>query len=95
MTTRKKPVTVAEHQQLGLALARMRDELTSISTWLGNEHLPTKHPVLGRLTSARKRIDDARSDLENVMYNDHAGQPGASPEVYYPDQAEPGDHAGS
>jgi hypothetical protein len=86
VSLRKTPVTVGEHQQLGLALARMRDELLSITVWLGGEHLPKNHAIVNRLGAARKKIDEARSVLENVMYDHHDGQPGVSTEVYYPDQ---------
>jgi hypothetical protein len=86
MTARREPITVAEHRQLGLTLARMRDELVQIGVWLGSERLPKNHAIVRRLETARNRIDDTRSDLENIMYDRHDGQPGVSTEVYYPDQ---------
>jgi hypothetical protein len=88
MTARKTPLTLDEHQQLGPALARMRDELVSIEVWLSGEHLPTNHLVVRRLVAAIINIDQARSELENVMFGQHAGQPGVSPDVYYPDPAD-------
>jgi len=86
VTRRKTPTTLDEHRQLGLALAGMRDELMRISVWLANGHLPKAHPVVRHLNAAYNRIDEARCDLENEMYDHHDGQPGVSTDIYYPDK---------
>ena len=82
MSMRKKPFEDGEHVQLGLTLARMRDELTSIYVWLGNERLPKGHAAVRDIDNAIKRLDGARSKLENVMFT--ADREHASPDVYYP-----------
>jgi hypothetical protein len=88
MSNRRKPLTLDEHRQLGLTLAVMRDELVSIDVWLSNEHLPKSHPAVRRLEAAVKRIDAARSDLEEFMYDHHDDERGVNTWVYYPDPAD-------
>lgn len=82
MSSRRKPFEIGEHVQLGLTLAAMRDELTSMYVWLGNERLPKSHAVVRDIDNAIKRIDRARSNLENEMFA--ADREHASTDVYYP-----------
>jgi hypothetical protein len=83
--SRKPPLTMDEHRELGMALAIMRDDLTRKITRIG-ANLPKAHRVIQDLLAAVARIDRARSDLEDVMVRDHASSDpeGVSIYVYYP-----------
>ena len=89
-TGRRTPMTVKEHEELGLTLAVMRDELIKIQVWIGNNHLPKNHAAVRALALASRRLDKARSELENVMFAEHANFiqsfGDASTSVYYPSQ---------
>jgi hypothetical protein len=85
VTARRTPLTLEEHRQLGLALAGIDRQLGQIWVWLGNERLPKNHAAVRRMQTVRKRLGDARSDLENVMFGGpHGSEPGATTRVYYP-----------
>jgi hypothetical protein len=88
VSTRKKPMPLDEHRNLGLALDAMYRELTQIWVWLGNEHLPKSHKAVRKLETAASRLAAARSDLENLMFDQHNGDPGATTRIYFPHHQE-------
>lgn len=81
-------MTMAEHRELGLALARMRDELVKITVWLPNKHLPKSSPAVTALSQALDKIDKAMDKLDSQVFADYPpGDGGAGQElmtVYYP-----------
>ena len=81
----KPRLTLAEHQDLGLALACMRDELQKRSIQLarayprsGAEAVPGK-----MLDEALELLESARCELDNMMFREH--QDNGTTQAYYPD----------
>ncbi|MFF6794323.1 hypothetical protein ACFY9C_35235 [Streptomyces filamentosus] len=80
----KPRMTFEEHVEMGLGLARLRDELVHRTVQLSNAY-PKSGPEsvpAQRLEKALNAIDKARSELEDMLYGEHQEQAGTS--VYYP-----------
>lgn len=80
----KPRLTVEEHQQLGLRLAAIRDELLHLGTQLTNayprsglEAVPAR-----RLDEARVAVDQARCELDHALFREHRAWTDTT--VYYP-----------
>ena len=71
--TKHKGLTIDEHKELGLKLAKMRDELGAISVQLS--HAYTLASGLNGLTErAQHYIDRLRIRLENYLYDEHGNE---------------------
>lgn len=81
----KKALTQAEHDQLGLELATMRDDLVRRTTRLKNS--PGPAAAAAALTDAYRAIDRARSLLEDVCFQDHPAT--ATTHTYWPIRSAP------
>ena len=80
----KPRLTIEEHQQLGLRLAAIRDELLHLGTDLMNAY-PRSGPEAvpaQKLTAAREAVDQARCELDNAMFREHPRQ--GETTFYYP-----------
>lgn len=82
----KPRLTLEQHTTMGLRLAAIRDELLHLSVQLSNayprqgpESIPEK-----KLETAYRALDEARSVLENHLFNEHPAT--AETSVYYPSQ---------
>lgn len=78
----KPRLTVEEHDQLGMRIAAMREELRILSL-----HLSHSYPRSGRESVPARKLEDARqvlgealSALEDRLYEEHPRQ--ASTDVY-------------
>ncbi len=86
MTGGRTPLTVDEHRALGLELASTGDTLAGICAWLADGRLPHDHRVVRALEMAQAGLDEARSALDLVLFEDrHAGAGPYTPAAYYPD----------
>ncbi|NUK07477.1 hypothetical protein HRW18_05495 [Streptomyces lunaelactis] len=81
--TSKPRLTEEQHAELGRKLAAMQSQLVSIHVQLLNAY-----PMQGaesrparKIDAAAKKLEDARSELENALFRDH---PNATTGVYYP-----------
>ncbi|MFF2731813.1 hypothetical protein ACFVS9_28380 [Streptomyces sp. NPDC058008] len=80
----KPRLSAEEHQQLGLRLAAIRDELLHLGTDLMNaypKYGPEAVPAR-RLTAAYEAVDQARCELDNLMFREHPRQ--GETTFYYP-----------
>ncbi|MFC8207978.1 hypothetical protein [[Kitasatospora] papulosa] len=80
----KPRLTAEEHQQLGLRLAAIRDELLHLGTYLSNAY-PRSGPEAvpaRRLDEAREAVDQARCELDHAMFREHPRQ--GETTFYYP-----------
>jgi hypothetical protein len=80
----KPKLTFDEHVEMGLALASMRDELLHRHVQLANAYPRSGPPAVPakKLNAAVNAIDEARSALENALFQEHPGP--AETTVYYP-----------
>ncbi|MCC6774563.1 MAG: hypothetical protein IT360_25530 [Gemmatimonadaceae bacterium] len=82
MPTKKSGLSRDEHVQLGEVLARMRDEMVTISARLGNAY-----PVaVGNLASrVQVDLDKLRSKLDDIVFREYPNlQTKGNISVYYP-----------
>lgn len=82
----KPRLTVEEHQQLGLRLAAIRDELLHLHVHLsgayprtGPEAMPAR-----KLDEARAAVDQARCELDHALFREHPND--GETTFYYPQQ---------
>ncbi|MFF3128525.1 hypothetical protein ACFVRD_41080 [Streptomyces sp. NPDC057908] len=82
--TKKSKLTADEHADLGRRLAVMRDELSHIHVQLSGAYAQTGPASLPakKIVAARKALDEARSGLENALYQEYPES--AATTVYYP-----------
>jgi len=91
MSARKTKMTLDEHREMGLYLARANDELVGRSVTISNSKSKSD-PRAGRVDRSLKRAIDglrqARSELENMMFADYPEETRGQDalQVYYPTQ---------
>ena len=86
MTGPQNQLSLDDHRALGLELASTGDTLAGICTWLADGRLPHDHRVIRALEMAQAGLDEARSALDLVLFEDrHAGAGPYTPAAYYPD----------
>jgi hypothetical protein len=81
----KPRLTLEEHQDLGLSLACVRDELEKRTAQLADAY-PRSGPeaVPGKLLiDALRLLESARCELDHMMFREHWDD--GTPAVYYPD----------
>lgn len=83
MTRRRldPPLTLAEHEQLGAELHRMRERLVHLEVELARRY-GSSRPLGRRATRARVLLDNLRSSLDDQLARDHPAD--FRPSVYYP-----------
>lgn len=80
----KPRLTLAEHVEMGQALARVRDELTHRRVQLVNAY-PKSGPEgvpAQRLAAALEAVDKARCELDNALFREYPEE--GETTVYYP-----------
>jgi len=93
MTAGKPGLSIERHQEIGLELARVRDQLTALACEIGNAY--PKASEAGRIAQTMTRpIDRLRGALESRMFAEHQGDGEATTHVYYPspETRRPGGH---
>lgn len=84
MTGRRKvPLSIQQHRDLGIRLARIRDELVEIDCQLRNAY-GIKASAANKVRSAGVLLDAQRSIMENLVFRDYSEAEGASIALYYP-----------
>ena len=93
----KKGLSFEQHQNIGEELFRIREYIVHLCCEVGNAYPITskKGKAYRELTKAYKSIDEARSELEEMLFKDFTNQ--ADVHVYYPIRLTPvaGDAAGT
>ena len=91
--TRKPGLTFERHREIGLELARIRDQLTELMCEIGNAYPKASEPARIAQTVTRP-LDRLRSTLESRMFAEHQGNNEATTHVYYPspEARRPGGH---
>lgn len=80
-----KPMTLDEHKALGAELLAMRERLGRLAMEL--DHAVPK--ARSRALAAQSKLDELRSVLDDVVFQDHPnGTTAALAAVYYPRAAE-------
>lgn len=82
----KKPtgptISFERHQQIGEFLRSARNELVHLCTEVANSrHSKRQKRAAGEILRAQGLIDEARSNLEEVMFSDHPSL--ATTKIYY------------
>ncbi|MEU2755951.1 hypothetical protein ACH4GG_27365 [Streptomyces albidoflavus] len=80
----KPKLTFEEHLEMGRALKVARNDLLNRQVTLANAYPRSGQPGVPskKLEAAVRAIDEARSALDNAVFNEHPGQ--ADTKVYYP-----------
>lgn len=79
----KNPLTLEEHRNLGLELARTQDRLVELSVDLANRY-GKNSKISTRSKAAHTRLSELRSLLEEELFKEHPDLDRQGVEVYYP-----------
>jgi hypothetical protein len=81
----KPRMTLEQHVEMGRALAGIREGLQHRSVQIANAYPRSGREAIParKLQAAIERLDEARSALENAMFDEHPDE--GTTNVYYPD----------
>jgi len=83
MGTRKNGLTFERHQAIGAELQELTGRILAVVLELGDAYPFTgeRGRAIKHLDAARKKVDLARSCLDDRVFDEHPGE--ATPSVYY------------